>query len=321
MTQLCKSDPIFNMRVNAIKPDFNMEPTYRVTMLTRVEWTRGPRAPPTVKGLAWYTDESRTVEGTGAGVYGQSVNRRLSIPLGKHATVFQAEVYAILACVEEIETQDHPEKYASICSNSQAALKALQAAKTTSPLVRQCQKVLDMTSLPGMLWGYIGSLGMLECEGMKSPTNSQGVALLSSSLYLSLSWGVSRQNIRRKLKCWMGNQHLALWHGTCNTQRQAQELILGPDLATGARLLYLNRTQTKVVIGLLMGHNTLSRHLYIMGLGNDPTCRKCGTKEENSVHILCQCEAVASLRYIYLGSFFLDPDDIKKLGVGAIWLL
>jgi ribonuclease HI len=89
-----------------------------------------------VKGLVWYTDGSKTVEGTGAGVYGQSVNRRLSIPLGKHATVFQAEVYAILACVFQIETQDQLEKYVSICFDSQVALKALQAAKTTSPLVR-----------------------------------------------------------------------------------------------------------------------------------------------------------------------------------------
>jgi len=48
-------------------------------------------------------------------------------------------------------------------------------------------------------------------------------------------------------------------------------------------------------------------------------CRKCGTEEETSVHILCECEALASLRHTYLGSFFLDPDDIKKLGVGAIW--
>jgi len=77
-----------------------------------------------------FTDASRTVEGTGAGVYGQSVKRRLSIPLGKHATVFQAEVYAILACVHETETQDRPEKYISICSDSQAALKALRAAKS-----------------------------------------------------------------------------------------------------------------------------------------------------------------------------------------------
>jgi hypothetical protein len=63
-----------------------------------------------VKGLIWFTDGSRTVERTGAGVYGQSVGRRLSISLGKHATVFQAEVYAILACVHETATQDRPEK-------------------------------------------------------------------------------------------------------------------------------------------------------------------------------------------------------------------
>ena len=53
----------------------------------------------------------------------------------------------------------------------------------------------------------------------------------------------------------MGKQHVALWRGTCNTERQAGELIPGPDRATGARLLSLNRTQTKVVIGLLTGHN------------------------------------------------------------------
>jgi len=34
-------------------------------------------------------------EGTGAGVYGQSVERRLSFSLGKHATVFQPEIYAM----------------------------------------------------------------------------------------------------------------------------------------------------------------------------------------------------------------------------------
>jgi ribonuclease HI len=132
-------------------------------MLAREEWTRGPGTPPVVKGLVWYTDGSRTVEGTGAGVYGQSANRRLSIPLGKHATVFQAEVYATLACVHEIGTQDQPEKYVSICSDSQAALKALQAAKT-SPLVRQCQQALNDISTRhavGLYWvpGHAGVRG------------------------------------------------------------------------------------------------------------------------------------------------------------------
>ena len=48
-------------------------------------------------------------------------------------------------------------------------------------------------------------------------------------------------------------------------------------------------------------------------------CRKCGTAKEDSVHILCECEALASLRHAYLGSLFLDPEDIRELGMGAIW--
>jgi len=52
-----------------------------------------------MKGPIWFTDGSRTVEGTGAGIYGQSVKRRLSISVGKHATVFQEDVYVTLACV------------------------------------------------------------------------------------------------------------------------------------------------------------------------------------------------------------------------------
>jgi ribonuclease HI len=131
------------MRVDVMKPVFNLEPKYRVTMLARQEWIRGPGTPPAVKGLVWFTDGSKPAEGTGARVYGQSANRRLSISLGKYATVFQAEVYAILACVPETDTQDRPEKYVTICSDSQAALKALQAAKTTSSLVRQCQQALN----------------------------------------------------------------------------------------------------------------------------------------------------------------------------------
>jgi hypothetical protein len=125
------------MRFDFMRLIYNLEPKYRITMLAREERTRKPGTLPLVKGLVWLTDGSSTAEGTEVGYYGQSVNRRLSIPLVKYATVFQAEVYAILACTHESETQDRPEKYVSICSDSQAALKALQAAKTTSLLVRQ----------------------------------------------------------------------------------------------------------------------------------------------------------------------------------------
>jgi len=58
-----------------------------------------------------------------------------------------------------------------------------------------------------------------------------------------------------------------------------------------------------------------------MGLCNNPIYKKCGTEDETSVYILCECEALASLRHAYLGSFFLGPEDIRVLGMGAIWHL
>jgi hypothetical protein len=130
--------------------------------------------------------------------------------------------------------------------------------------------------------------------------------------------GISRQNIG-KMKSWIKKQHLVLWRGPCSTQRQAPELISGPDLVTRARLLSFNRTQSRIVICLLTGHNTSIRHLYIMGLSNNPICKKCGTKEKTSVHILCEWEALASFRHTYLDSFFLNPEDIRKLSIGVIW--
>jgi CRISPR/Cas system CSM-associated protein Csm4 (group 5 of RAMP superfamily) len=34
---------------------------------------------------------------------------------------------------------------------------------------------------------------------------------------------------------------------------------------------------------------------------------------------LCECEALASHRHMYLGSFFLEPEDIKNISMEAIW--
>jgi hypothetical protein len=47
-------------------------------------------------------------------------------------------------------------------------------------------------------------------------------------------------------------------------------------------------------------------------------CRRCGAEDETSAHILYECEALASLRHVYLDSF-LEPEDIKTISLGTIW--
>jgi hypothetical protein len=77
-----------------------------------------------------------------------------------------------------------------------------------------------------------------------------------------------------------------------------------------------NLTKSRAVVGLLTGRNTLRRHLYLLGLQDSPLCRKCGVMEETSAHILCECEALVSLRHAYLGSFFLEAKDIQSISLG-----
>jgi len=76
-------------------------------MLTREHWTKGTGTPPVFKGLVFFTD-GFMMEGFEAGVYGQSVRRRLNFSLGRYATVFWAEIFAVLSCVYEIQYQGRP---------------------------------------------------------------------------------------------------------------------------------------------------------------------------------------------------------------------
>jgi len=253
-------------------------------------------------------------EGTRAGVNGQSVGKRLSFSLGRYATVFQTEIYAILVCVYEIQFQSRPEKYVSICCDSQAALNTLQAIRTASPLVQQCQKTLNDISTQyavGLYWvpRHAGVWGNL----ITNELARDGCVLKFVGPEPAL--GVSRQYIQRRTRHWLVNQHWMWWRGLGDIQRQAQELILGPCLGAKARFVSCNRTQSRAVTGSVTGHNTLRRHLHLMGLSDSPLCRRCGVEDETLAHILCECEAFASLIHVYLGSFYLEPEDSNRASI------
>jgi hypothetical protein len=101
-----------------------------------------------------------------------------------------------------------------------------------------------------------------------------------------LGLGVSRQNTRKKIKCWTEKQHMAMWWGLISTQRQAPKLILGPSLSAKTRILSFYTIQSRVVTSLLTGHNTLKRHPYIIGPIKSPLCKGCGAEVEVSALVL-----------------------------------
>jgi hypothetical protein len=67
---------------------------------------------------------------------------KLSFSLGQHTTVFQAEVYAIKACIDENLDMGYRCRNIYILSDSQAAIKALGKYQITANLVWYCHQSL-----------------------------------------------------------------------------------------------------------------------------------------------------------------------------------
>jgi hypothetical protein len=178
-----------------------------------------------------------------------------------------------------------------------------------SLLVQQYQKALNDVSTQhamGLYW-------VPEHAGVRGNEIADELARGSSILGFlgpELALGVSRQNIRR-ISCWLINQHWVRWRSLGDTQRQARELISRPCLSAKARFLSFNRTQSRAVTGFLTEHNILRRHLHLLGLLDSLLYRRCGAEEETSVHLLCECEALASLRHAYLGSSSLEQRTLR----------
>ena len=88
-----------------------------------------------------------------------------------------------------------PEKYVTICSDNQAALRSVQADKTTSPLVPQCHKALNNISARhtvGLYWvpGCAGVRGNEMADKLLREGSVQKFVGSEPSL------GDCRQNIR-----------------------------------------------------------------------------------------------------------------------------
>jgi len=153
--------------------------------------------------LIWYTDGSRNDSETGSGIYGRRPNRSYCFPLGKLATVFQTEIYAILQCAYENIRRAYKNKQILICSDSQAALKALSGPKVTSRLVAECLDALfALASLNEVtvVWvtGHQGILGNEQAD--KLARQASAMSILSPEPAL----GIPECLAKEAIKNWAG---------------------------------------------------------------------------------------------------------------------
>jgi len=118
--------PLSQMRSDKTLPEYIFDKNYTVCITSKDDWRN--QNIDILHDIICYTDGSRhLVTGqSGARVFNQTLNEEHVLPLGKYSTIFQAEIYAILAFVNSLHTQY--EASTAICSDSPAALKVLDTA-------------------------------------------------------------------------------------------------------------------------------------------------------------------------------------------------
>jgi hypothetical protein len=55
-----------------------------------------------------------------------------------------------------------------------------------------------------------------------------------------------------------------------------------------------------------------------MVLTNSPISERCLEKDQSATHILCECEAIAYLRFQHLGHYFMEPGNYQDAPVSKI---
>jgi hypothetical protein len=53
-------------------------------------------------------------------------------------------------------------------------------------------------------------------------------------------------------------------------------------------------------------------------LTDDPTYERCLEEDESATHDVCDCEAIAHLRFPHLGQFFMEPSDFNDAPISKV---
>lgn len=298
-------------------PKLDFSKGFEVKIPTRKEWDM-LKTPHEGYDAVVYTDGSKMDCGVGAGIFSETLNISKSYRLPDHSSVFQAELLAILQACKELGSVSNPNQNIAIFTDSQAAIKALDSAATTSKLVGRCRD--ELARLVGrhkVTLHWVPGHRNIEGNELADELARRGSALHAS---LAEDVPIPISAVKRGISLHFLSEANSRWKNltTCAVSRQ-----VWPCYNKNKTRELLSRTRRDIarVTAITTGHWPIGEHAARLGIPFNTFCRSCrevGAKE-TLTHFLCECPALARTRYRFLGSPFLgDLKDISKVNIHDI---
>ena len=222
--------------------------------------------------------------------------------MGRFATVFQAEVYAIYQAASNLIGLEG--QCITIYSDSRAALLALNSKEVKSMQVQNTIGSLNELSQHNSVclkWikAHVGHEGNeladeLAKAGCRVETLAPNVPL------------VTKNHIREELRKCVVKEWNRHWRNIAPC-RQTKLFIPSINKSQATDICSRKRREVSALTQLISGHNRLRRHNALVDLGMSnlevAKCRFCEEAEETTYHIISECDKFARLRM----EIFKDP--------------
>lgn len=299
-----------------ISPYMDFRVPFFTKIPTREEWESNSVI--NAEDIQIFTDGSKMEQGTGSGIYCESLQIDESHRLSNDCSVFQAEIFAIEMALKNINTRNIPEDRITIFVDSQAAIKALRNNVVKSTAVSRCRNELIRAATRhqvNICWvpGHCNIEGNEKADELARKGSNMEEARAVNGIHAPIC--TLKRNIELDSRTKANNAWSS--RDDCIISRS-----LWPEIneKRTKSITELSKNNIRLATGIITGHCDIGYMAAKMGRASNDYCRSCGNEEELETikHFLCECPALERTRLLHLGALPRELEEVSNLEITDI---